>query len=60
MGSVPKSGRTESEVQATAVTVDKEDHIILSTSDQLKFSKAAQEGGGDTFDLFLNKWKNSR
>jgi len=52
MGSVPKSGRTETEVQATAVMVKKEDRIALASSDRLKISKAARGGGRETFTFF--------
>ena len=57
MGTVPKGGRTESEVQAAEVTVKKEDKTTLLTSEKLKLSKAAQEGGGETFAFFETNGK---
>ena len=52
MWSVPKGGSTESEVQAAAAIVKKEEQTSLSTFEKLKLSKAAPEGGGETFAFF--------
>ena len=47
MGSIPKGGQTADQVIAAGVTVRKKDRPSLSTSDKLKLSRAAREGGTD-------------
>ena len=57
MGSMPTTQRSASEVTAAGVTIKKEDRQSLSTSDQLKLSKAAREGGIDKFTFFASDGK---
>ena len=52
MGSIPKGGQTADQVTAAGVTVRKKDRPSLSTSDKLKLSRAAREGGTDKFCFF--------
>ena len=44
--------RTAQEVTAAEVSVKKELRSKLSTSDQLKLSKSAREGGSNKFSFF--------
>jgi len=57
MGSLTSAQWTESEVTAAGVSIKKEDRGKLSTSDMLKLSKAAREGGADTFMFFTSNVK---
>ena len=52
LGVIPRVARTVQEVTAAGVSVKKERRCKLSTSDQLKLSKAAREGGSDKFSFF--------
>ena len=52
LGVIPKGARTVQEVAAAGVSVKKELRTKLSTSDQLKLSKSAREGGSDKFSFF--------
>ena len=52
MGSIPKGGQTADQVTAAGVTVRKKDRPSFSTSDKLKLSRAAREGGIDKFCFF--------
>ena len=52
MGSVPKARRTEQDVTSASMSIRKEDRHKLSTSERLKLSKSAREGGVDRFFFF--------
>ena len=52
LGTVPRGIRTADEVTAAGVTMKKEPHKNLSTSDKLKLMKSALEGGTDKFIVF--------
>ena len=52
LGAIPRVARTVQEVTAAGVSVKKELRSKLSTSDQLKLSKSAREGGSDKFSFF--------
>ena len=52
LGAVPRVARTAQEVTSAGVSVKKELRSKLSTSDQLKLSKSAREGGSDKFAFF--------
>ena len=52
LGVIPRGARTIQEVSAAGVSVKKELRTKLSTSDQLKLSKSAKEGGSDKFAFF--------
>ena len=49
---IPRVARILQEVTAAGVSVKKELRSKLSTSDQLKLSKSAKEGGIDKFSFF--------
>ena len=51
LGVIPRGARTIQEVTAAGVSVKKELRVKFSTSDQLKLSKSAREGG-DKFSFF--------
>ena len=51
-GVIPRGARTIQEVTAAGVSVKKELGCKISTSDQLKLSKSAREGGSDKFSFF--------
>ena len=57
LGAVPRGPRSVTEIVAAGVTVKKEARTTLSTSDKLKFSKAAREGGDDKFTFFESDGK---
>ena len=52
MGSIPKGGRAADQVTAAGVSVKKKDRQSLSTSDKLKLSRTAREGGMDKLCFF--------
>ena len=53
LGVIPRGARTVSDIVATGGIVKEEARSGLSTSDKLKLSKAAREGGGeDRFTFF--------
>ena len=57
LGAAPTSQRTESDVTTAGVSIKKEDRKKLSTSDKLKLSKAASDGGTDKFGFFVSGGK---
>ena len=57
LGAVPRGARSVSDIIAAGVTVKKEARAGLSTSDKLKLSKAAREGGEDKFTFFESDGK---
>ena len=57
LGLVPTARRTEQDVTAVGVSIKKIDREKLSTSDKLKLSKAAREGGSDRFSFFASDGK---
>jgi len=52
LGVIPHRVRTIQEFSADGVSVKRELRFKLSTSDQLKLSKSAREGGSDKFSFF--------
>ena len=59
LGSIPKGGQTENQVSAAGVYVKKEDKSSLITSDKLKLSQAAREGGAEQFCFLDTDGKTS-
>ena len=57
LGSVPTARRTEQDVTAAGVSIKKADREKLGTSDKLKLSRAAREGGTDKFSFFASDGK---
>ena len=57
LGSVPTARRTEQDVTAAGVSIKKLDREKLSTSDKLKLSNTAREGGTYKFSLFASDGK---
>ena len=53
IGRAPIDARTVEDVQSAGVSVRKDKRDELSTSDRLKLSKSAREGGGDKFTFFV-------
>ena len=53
LGVIPRGARTVQEVAAAGVSIKKELRTKLSTSDQLKLSKSAREGGSNKFSFFV-------
>ena len=53
LGKIPNGTRTAKDVQAAGVSVQKDKRESLSTSDKLKLSKAAREGGSEKFAFFV-------
>ena len=51
LGTVPRGVRTVGEIVAAGVSVKKEDRKNLSTSDRLKLTKSAREGGMEKLRL---------
>ena len=51
-GVIPREARTIKKVTAAGVSVKKELRYKISTSDKLKLSKSAREGGSDKFSFF--------
>ena len=52
LGTIPRGARTLQEVAAAGFSVKKDLRTKFSTSDQLKLSKLAIEGGRDKFSFF--------
>ena len=52
LGTLTRGAHTLHQIKTTGVSVKKEDRGKLSTSDLLKLSKAAREGGVDNFSFF--------
>ena len=59
LGSIPKGGQTANQVSAAGVCVKKEDRSSLITSDKLKLSQAAREGGAEQFCFLDTDGKTS-
>ena len=53
IGRSPTYARTVEDVQSAGVSVRKDKRDELSTSDRLKLSESAREGGGDKFTFFV-------
>ena len=53
LGKAPSKARNIEDVQSTGVLVRKEKKDVLSTSDRLKLSKSAREGGSENFTFFV-------
>ena len=54
MGTVPRGAWTAEVVTVVGVSVKKERRATLSTSDQIKLSRSAREGGSEKFAFFPN------
>ena len=52
LGTIPRGARSVRDVVAAGISVKKEERTNLSTSDRLKLTKAAREGGRDKFPFF--------
>ena len=52
MGAIPRGMRTAADVSAAGVSVKKERRSALSSSDQIKLSRNAREGGSEVFTFF--------
>ena len=57
LGAIPRGSRSVTDIVAAGVTVKKDARAGLSTSDKLKLSKAAREGGEDKFTFFESDGK---
>ena len=53
LGKNPSEARIPEDMQSAGVSVRKEKRDALSTSDRLKLSKSAREGGNDKFTFFV-------